>query len=408
MEFYERLRKIIKIKKKKNADVPISTYHPPRVHLTQYKVRITLACVHCVRQGRSLLFVPIRLTTKTKSTKNETPNKPKMFRKTRLASLWGPQKTRVSNPTVRPLFREAGATHLYASKQNASEADTAREGVKKLGDRFLTFGRERGTQYYFAATAIIGLAISLYIKRDKQKDIVANGLAGPKKRNYRSRLTIVLDVDETLVSYGDKAYRLKAGVVPRPFLAELLDYLVTIDAEVILWSSCSEGYMMEVISVLDPTQTKISQTITRDKTWFTGDNYYEKNLSWLKRDMDSTLIVENRALSVRNCNANAILVDDFLRGEYVDTGVDLPRNDRAMKTLRDIIEDLEVSGRSVPEYLADMAVRNPDIKEIPCERAIRQLRDELARGVFYFIGDKYVPGATTARVVSKSALALGK
>eukprot|EP00388_Colpodella_angusta_P043398 GDKK01059377.1.p1 GENE.GDKK01059377.1~~GDKK01059377.1.p1 ORF type:complete len:174 (-),score=15.57 GDKK01059377.1:13-513(-) len=166
---------------------------------------------------------------------------------------------------------------------------------------------------------------------------------------------------------------------------------------------------MEVMSVLDPSQHKISNTITRNKVWFTADNYYEKNIAWLKRDPANTIIIENRALAVRNCNANAILVDDFIRGEYVDTGSDLPRNDQALKTIKDIITDLETTGKPVPEYLADRKTRHSDIKEIPCERAIRQLRDELARGVFYFVGEKFVPGAASAdRLVFKSGKSFEK
>lgn len=75
--------------------------------------------------------------------------------------------------------------------------------------------------------SLIGL---FYGYQQYLNSIVQNGLIGPKRKNYTSRLTIVLDVDETIVSYGDKAFRLHAGLVPRPYLVELLEYLNKINA----------------------------------------------------------------------------------------------------------------------------------------------------------------------------------
>ncbi|EPY37025.1 nuclear lim interactor-interacting factor [Strigomonas culicis] len=285
---------------------------------------------------------------------------------------------------------------MYANKENAWQGytDDRYYGAKRFREYWRRMLVDRGMRYYIAATLIVLLVASTKLYSMQQEQRAAHGLIGPKKKKYRSRLTVVLDVDETLVSYGDKAFRMQAGLVARPHLAELLDYLTDIDAEVVLWAACSERYMKQVLSVIDPTGVRVSQYVTRDKEWFTNDNYYEKNIAWLKRSYDDTLIVENRALSVRNCNANAILVDDFIRGEYMDTGQDFPPNDHALLTVRHIIADLERSGQPVPEYLADRATRDPDLHEVPCHNVIRQLPEELARGVFYFVGDKYASVGT--------------
>ncbi|KAF8279786.1 putative NLI interacting factor-like phosphatase [Trypanosoma cruzi] len=291
--------------------------------------------------------------------------------------------------------RTQSSIHMYANKENAWKdyTDDRFYGAKRLKEYWRRMLSDRGVRYYLFGTIII-LAVAgskLWRLQEQQKSTF--GLIGPKKKAYRSRLTIVLDLDETILSYGDKAFRMKAGMVVRPYLAELLDYLSSIDAEVVLWSACSERYMRQVLNVIDPSGVRVSQYIVRHRDWFTQDNYYEKNILWLKRPLEDTLIVENRPLSVRSCNANAILVDDFIRGEYMDNGQDYPPKDHAMRTLKEIIQDLEESGRSVQEYLADAKHRNKDIKEIPCHLAFRQLPDELARGVFYFIGGKYRPGA---------------
>ncbi|CAD2221519.1 nuclear lim interactor-interacting factor [Angomonas deanei] len=290
---------------------------------------------------------------------------------------------------------------MYANKENAWKdyTDDRYYGARRFKIYWQRMMQDRGIRYYLFGMLVILLAAGskLYQMQITQQEEM--GLLGPPKKKYRSRLTVVLDVDETLVSYGDKAFRLKAGLVARPYLAELLDYLSSIDAEVVLWSACTTRYMTQVLSVIDPDGVRISQFIVKDSSWFSSDNYYEKNILWLKRPLENTLIVENRALSVRGCNANAILVDDFIRGEYVDTGRDQPAGDHALRTLKEIIMDLEKSGQSVPEYLADVKHRHKDIKEIPCHLAIRQLPEEIARGVFYFIGEKYKPSKYTGPVM---------
>lgn len=289
--------------------------------------------------------------------------------------------------------------HMYANKENAWDGytDDRFYGAKRFREYWRRMLADRGVRYYIFAVVVLMMAAGAKLWQMQNEQRSQNGLLGPRKKNYRSRLTVVLDVDETLLSYGDKAFRLKAGLVARPYLAELLDYLTSIDAEVVLWAACSERYMRQVLGVIDPSGVRVSQYITRDKEWFSKDNYYEKNVLWLKRPLENVLIIENRPLSVRNCNANAILVDDFIRGEYMDTGQDHPANDHALRTIKNIIEDLETSGMAVPEYLANTKVRNPEIKEIPCHLAIRQLPDEIARGVFYFVGDKFKASPATIK-----------
>ncbi|RNF07349.1 nuclear lim interactor-interacting factor [Trypanosoma conorhini] len=295
--------------------------------------------------------------------------------------------------------RAQSGVHMYANKENAwsGHTDDRFYGAKRLREYWRRMLKDRGVRYYLFGTVVVMAAAGAKLWRLQEQQKEALGLLGPKKKAYRSRLTVVLDVDETIVSYGDKAFRMKAGMVVRPYLAELLDYLAAIDAEVVLWSGCSERYMRQVLNVIDPGGIRVSQYIVRHRDWFTRDNYYEKNVLWLKRPLEDTLIVENRPLSVRNCNANAILVEDFVRGEYMDNGQDYPPKDHAMRTLRQILQDLQESGRPVQEYLADAKHRNKEIKEIPCHLAFRQLPDELARGVFYFVGGKYRAAAGADR-----------
>lgn len=306
----------------------------------------------------------------------------------RLYAPWGP--TLRTSPETTKKVKQPQPIHLYSTKENAwaNLANTERN-VTHLKHTMRGMLRDHGFKYYLFGICFAVFFGGIFLVYTENEQVRQDGLAGAKKRRFRSRLTVVLDVDETIVSYGDKAFRLQASVVPRPYLAELLDFLTEIDAEVILWSACSDRYMKQVLSTIDPNGIRVSSFICRDRRWFRDEMYYEKNVFWLKRDPNSTLMVENRALSARHCNGNTILVDDFIRGEYMATGQDHPKNDRALKDLIEIIRDLNNSDVPVHDYLQDVAKRSKAIKEIPCHLAIRQLPDELARGVFYFLGDKF-------------------
>jgi hypothetical protein len=302
---------------------------------------------------------------------------------------------RVGKATVKaagdPVFTRGGNIHMFANKERAWEHHTEDRwhGLKRFKEVMHKIMVEKGVRYYILGTLTVMFAAGARLWALQEDLKATHGLLGDKKKAYKSRLTVVFDVDETVVSYGDKAFRMKAGMIPRPHLAELLDYLCTIDAEVVLWSAASDRYTKQVLQVIDPSGQRVSASISRSNDWFTKDHYYEKNAHWLNRDMKDTLIIENRALAVRNCNANALLVEDFIRGEYMDDGQDHPVNDNALRIIKDIVKDLETSGTPVPEYLADAKRRNSNIKEIPCHVAIRQMPEELARGVYYFIGNKF-------------------
>ena len=293
-----------------------------------------------------------------------------------------------------PLFKPA-PVHMYSSKDRAFEGmnDDSSYGWMRLREYIRKIWSEKGARTYLT---FMGFAITfggIFLWKVQEDTQFREGLIGPKKKMYKSRLTVVMDVDETILSYGDKAFRLRAGLVPRPYLAELFDYLNSIDAEVVLWSACSDRYMKQILNNIDPQGIRISQYIVRDNTWFTRDNWYEKNIRWLNRSLDHCIIIENRPAAVRSCNSNALLVPDFIRGEYMDDGQDWPRNDHALRTVKEIIQALEENGMPVDAYLANKKKRHKEVQEIPCHLAMRQLPDELAVGTFYFIGDKFKPAA---------------
>ena len=323
-----------------------------------------------------------------------------MLRRCRILRISPPKPdNRLSSASVltpnQPIFKRKGPVHLYANKDVAMRGvdDDKYYGAKRMREIFRKWWANKAARWYFSAMFAACFMSLVFFYRQYDFVLEDTGLVGKKKRVYKSRLTVVLDVDETICSFGDKAYRLRAPMVPRPFLSELLDYLCEIDCEIVLWAACSDRYMKQILHAIDPQGIRISSFLTRDESWYSRDFFYEKNIHWLKRNPNDTLIIENRPLSVRGCNANAILVDDFVRAEYMESGMDHPPNDQALKTIKEIVSELEQTGEAVPRYLANKKLRHPDIKEIPCHLAMRQMPDELAVGNFFFVGEKFKPGS---------------
>ena len=159
------------------------------------------------------------------------------------------------------IFERAKPVHMYANKEqgaanifNIDRPEISWERAKITGRRLWS---DRWAKYYFG-TSIIFIFIGVYYSSMQYQLMESqHGLCGPKRKQYKSRLTVVLDVDETLISFGDKAYRLRGSVKPRPYLSELLDLCAKIDAEVILWSAGSDRYMRAVLMAIDPAGLRV-------------------------------------------------------------------------------------------------------------------------------------------------------
>lgn len=137
------------------------------------------------------------------------------------------------------------------------------------------------------------------------------------------KLTVVLDLDETLVMTYLKCKiprelqisvqlgklqslnldcdlgngkQQKLVVFLRPGLVKFLNNLATF-SEVILYSAAVRAYARPLVDALDPQRQFFARSFFRDSTVCTGVYKYVKDLSKLGSDLRRTVLVDNRAIS---------------------------------------------------------------------------------------------------------------
>ncbi|KAJ9465071.1 hypothetical protein DIPPA_26067 [Diplonema papillatum] len=124
---------------------------------------------------------------------------------------------------------------------------------------------------------------------------------------HDGKLTVVFDLDETLVS--NRRPGACSAHVRNYFLhmAQLLKGLV----EVVLWTASTPQTGQPVVQQIDPRGEFFHHVVYRHDGWFT-EGTHTKDLKLLGRDMDKVIIVENTPNCCKLNPQNAILVEDFV------------------------------------------------------------------------------------------------
>lgn len=153
------------------------------------------------------------------------------------------------------------------------------------------------------------------------------------------RMTIVLDLDETLI------YAREGPLYARPGIDELLAFLKE-NFEAVVWTAGVRAYAQAVVKNIDKISA-IQHCVYRHKKWFTGVAGYNKDLTLLGRDMNNTIIIENTPDCLRGNEGNGILVADYEGGEHADDTLYC-----ILALLRDLIEKRKTSAMTAIEYVA--------------------------------------------------------
>ncbi|GET93789.1 nuclear lim interactor-interacting factor, putative [Leishmania tarentolae] len=174
----------------------------------------------------------------------------------------------------------------------------------------------------------------------RSPSITASGeyLIPPKPTEFKNRLTVVLDLDETLI------YARQGPLYVRPGIETLMRFLAD-HCETIVWTSSKHRYADAVVAQID-TCGAVRHTVYRHRRWFNGTSA-TKELRLLGRDLETTIIVENTPDCCRGYERNAVLVEDYEGGELADHTLHT-----LLALLRDLVERHEKEGISVPEYIA--------------------------------------------------------
>ncbi|CAJ1025522.1 NLI interacting factor-like phosphatase, putative [Leishmania lindenbergi] len=127
-------------------------------------------------------------------------------------------------------------------------------------------------------------------------------------QDERRLLTLVLDLDETLVSNRDSRH---SSAVLRPYCLHVLNALRHMkELEIVLWTASTKETASPVVQQLHKTGIIFDDTIYRNNIWFTQP-IHTKDLRLLGRNMDRVLIVDNSVGCCKLHPRNSLLVEDF-------------------------------------------------------------------------------------------------
>eukprot|EP01060_Flectonema_neradi_P035916 TRINITY_DN6730_c0_g1_i1.p1 TRINITY_DN6730_c0_g1~~TRINITY_DN6730_c0_g1_i1.p1 ORF type:complete len:348 (+),score=55.97 TRINITY_DN6730_c0_g1_i1:388-1431(+) len=217
-------------------------------------------------------------------------------------------------------------------------------------------------------------------------------LLPPQSPTQHGKLTIVFDLDETLVSNRRPGV---ATAIPRPYLTHLLKSIRD-RVEIVLWTASTEETGRPVMQQIDPKGEFFHHVIYRNSKWFT-DGTHTKDLTLLGRSMERTIIVENTPNCCKYNQQNALMVEDFVG--------DLTSTDRTLLGVSQVIRGaIESCSKvvSVPRYLRHYSkvpgcsvevyeLGLPLVyKKIPVEEAMRKIAtlEPLMRpplGLYYYV-----------------------
>jgi RNA polymerase II subunit A small phosphatase-like protein len=154
----------------------------------------------------------------------------------------------------------------------------------------------------------------------------------PQKPEHKGRMTVVLDMDETLLHsefLSDVEFRQEedrhtdtrkepdftldtcggVSVRCRPGLAFFLEKLAK-EFEVIIFTAAESDYAAPVLDRIDPNN-HITHRLYRESTVTFRGSFYVKDLSRLGRNLKKTVLIDNNILAMRASPDNCVLIEDF-------------------------------------------------------------------------------------------------
>ena len=161
-------------------------------------------------------------------------------------------------------------------------------------------------------------------------------------------LTVVLDLDETIIRYNIKNAKFdNKNLIKRPYLFEFVSSLTKEKCELVIFTSSLQEYADPIIDEIEKEKKYFSKRLYRQHTILIGDNFV-KDLSKLGRDLNKIIIVDNEKDSFNLNKSNGILIKPFF-GEENSFNLDMALENLLIillkifkKSFNDIRKELEL------------------------------------------------------------------
>jgi RNA polymerase II subunit A small phosphatase-like protein len=168
-----------------------------------------------------------------------------------------------------------------------------------------------------------------------------SSLVAPQSAEDAGKITVVLDLDETLI------YAREGPLYARPGLRELLKLLAD-HFEPIVWTAGVRAYAQAVLRNIDRDNV-IRHCVYRHRKWYTGQAGYQKPLDALGRPLERMLIIENTPDCLRGFEENGVLVEDYEGGE---------KEDQTLPAIAALLQSMLEQIAANPEFTVAKCIEN--------------------------------------------------
>ncbi len=136
----------------------------------------------------------------------------------------------------------------------------------------------------------------------------------------QKKLTLVLDLDETIISFLMTNIKTGEGKLRlRPYLKNFLEEISKI-YEIVIFTAGTKDYADPILDIIEKENKYFSYRLYRKHTIVMG-NYYIKDISRLGRDLSKIIIVDNMPQNFRLQKENGILIHSFFGEDENDNAL---------------------------------------------------------------------------------------
>ena len=135
------------------------------------------------------------------------------------------------------------------------------------------------------------------------------------KKETKKIFTLVLDLDETIISYNNET----KTFIPRPGLNKFLTEISKI-YEIILFTSAKQEYADSIINQIDKNKIYFEKRLYRQHNLIINNSFI-KDLSKLERDLSKVLIIDNKPQSYGLQKDNGIFIKSFHGDDKFDNAL---------------------------------------------------------------------------------------
>jgi CTD small phosphatase-like protein 2 len=164
------------------------------------------------------------------------------------------------------------------------------------------------------------------------------------EKNSLKEFTLVLDLDETLISFKTDPYEETKGLLRfRPYLYQFLDKVIQY-YELIIFTSATKDYADPILDEIENSyKNYFDYRLYRHHT-IVYNNDFVKDISRIGRDLKKTIIVDNLPQNFRLQKENGIFIKAFW-GEDI--------YDNALLNLAEILEKIALNYNDVTKGILD-------------------------------------------------------